>query len=192
MNEWGLFTLWMLRSCCAKFDFLFKAVLTSKQQHWRTGWVWLLWRWGTSRGWLWTDGIMWDRYMESAARSRAFLSQEAHHFTEGYNIRYSQSHARFTQIWLRFICSAFVIFSSVPEHEISWCLCSKTMNSPQLLLFSRQAAGQPYSLPPSNTPLPFDHRLQVAVCLWSRAAPANKNVSTPLTVVKKCGCLAPA
>lgn len=129
MNEWGLFTLWMLRSCCAKFDFLFKAVLTSKLWHWRTGGLWLLWRWGTSCGWLWTDEIMWDCYMERAARSRAFLSWGAHHFPEWYNTRNTQSHARFTQIWLRFIRTAFVIFSSVLRQ---WCLLMLVLQDPEL------------------------------------------------------------
>lgn len=151
MNEWGLFTLWMVSSCCAKFNFLLKAVLTSQQWHWRTGGLWLWWRWGTSHGWLGAGGMTQDLCVERAAGTGAFLTGGACHFPKGCNTRCACSHAGFTRIWLGFTSSAFAIVPSVLENsELSWC--SKTLKSSRLVLFSRKSSRTALlpSPPPSS------------------------------------------
>lgn len=177
MDEWGLFTLWMLRLWCANFDFLFKVVLTSKQWCWRTGWLWLLWRLGTSHGWLRTDGIMWDRCMESAAMSRAFLSWGEHNFPEGYNTRPMSDSLRFSWDLIAVLLLHFLLFwntlSSLDAHA----------PRPWTLYTLRSFQGEQQDSPAPFPFLPAMHHFrlitgsrQVPVCgagqrQWTRAFP---------------------
>ena len=129
-----------------------------------------------------------DLCVERAVGNGAFLTGGACHFLKGCNTRRARSCAEFTRIWLGFTPSAFAIVPPVLEHsELSWC--SKTLNSPRLVLFSRKAAGQPcsplLSPPPNAASLSFDRRVRAGACLWSRTALANMvHVSTTPTAAK--------
>lgn len=183
---------WMVSSCCAKFNFLFKVALTSQQRHWRTGGLWLRWRRWTSRGWRGAGGMTQDLWVERAGGNGVFFTGGACHFPKGCNTRRACSHDGFTQIWLEFTPSAFAILPPVLEHSkpcimVSWC--SKTLNSPHLVLFWRTAAGQPCSPLPSLLPrlLSSDRRVWAGVRLRSGAALANEvHVSTTPTAAKGC------
>lgn len=136
--------------------------------------------------------MLWDHYMGSAARSRAFsLSWGVHYFPEGYNTRHSQSHARLTPIWLRFICSAFVIFF----------FCSGTQWDLLMLMLQDPEPSTPHALRKASSRTALFSFLSTQQCttfiwsqgpdrclLWSRTTPANENVSIPLTVVELWLC----
>lgn len=148
---------WMLSSCCAKFNFLFKVVLTSQQWHWRMGRLWLWWRQRTSRGWLGAGGMTQDLWVERAGGNRALVTGGTCRFPNGCNTMHVRSYAGFTWICLGFAPSVFAVPPVLARNELSWC--SKTLNSPHLVFFSRKAAGQPCSplpaLLPRAAPLPF-------------------------------------
>lgn len=135
-----------------------------------------------------------DLCVERAAGNGVFLTGGACHFPKGCDTRRACSRAEFTWMWLGFTPRAFAIISPVLEHsELS--RCSKTLNSPCLVLFSRKVAEQPQSplpsLPPNAAPLSFDCRVQAGARLRSGAAPANKvHISTAPTAEKRhwlCG-----
>lgn len=172
---------WMLSSCCAKFNLFSKVVLTSQQWHWRTGRLWLWWRWRTYRGRLGAGRMTQDLRVERAGGNGVLVTGGTCHFPDGCNTTHVRSYAGFTWICLGFAPSVFAVTPVLVHNELSWC--SKTLNSPHLVLFSRKAAGQPCSplptLPPRAAPLSSDCRVWAGACLQNETALANKvNVST--------------
>lgn len=183
----------MVSSCCAKFNFLLKAVLNSQRWHWRTGRLRLQWRWGTSRS-SWLAGSRQDDtgpLHGKCSRERGVPHWRSTSFSWGKQYWETHSRAEVTWIWLGFAPTAIAIVPPVQELSgLSWCF--KTQNLP---CHSRKAAGQPCSplpsLPPNTAPFSSDCR-QVHVCGTGQLQQSRCTFPWLLRQWRDVGCTAPA
>lgn len=122
-----------------------------------------------------------DLRVERAGGNRALVTGGTCRFPNGCNTVHVRSYAGFTWICLGFAPSVFAVAPVLARNELSWC--SKTLNSPHLVFFSRKAAGQPCSPLPALLPglhpfLSSVCRVWAGACLQNQTALANKvNVS---------------